>query len=389
MYKDQIYKLEYYKQKLIDQSLSYGEYLKPDSLKTLLEEYDFNFALFKHKYIKEGAKFNVDDFNNELSILYNDLSILYRIVYELTITEFNKTKEMVNIKLDNLNQIANQYYNRCKLETIAILGDTLVYQANNFDITNKNGKSYIKLPSFSTYAGASLAFLANLDMNNSNAILELSPSENISNYENNENLYVVPGKSTIKTHFITLDPQNKYKGSFMLDYNPDNSYRGQYYLYAGKNMIKVADEYIDIGKYNRNEYPDEYEVELYVYNGTSIDFNFTLEPISSNINNKLVTIKNRIQRFVFKMPAYSHISFNTNGIIFCAVEECLTKNNRLYSKRSYDNVYEYMLESVIYDTEVKYENPVVVIDNSTAEHLKINSLAVKQNRYNQNDQLQY
>jgi len=48
-----------------------------------------------------------------------------------------------------------------------------------------------------------------------------------------------------------------------------------------------------------------------------------------------------------------------------------------------------MLESVIYDTEVKYENPVVVIDNPTAEHLKINSLAVKQNRYNQNDQLQY
>jgi len=43
----------------------------------------------------------------------------------------------------------------------------------------------IKLPSFSTYAGASLAFLADLNMNNSNAILELSPSENISNYESN------------------------------------------------------------------------------------------------------------------------------------------------------------------------------------------------------------
>ena len=82
MYKDQIYKLEYYKQKLIDQSLSYGEYLKPDSLKTLLEEYDFNFALFKHKYIKEGAKFNVDDFNNELNILFTKL--INRLAISLT-----------------------------------------------------------------------------------------------------------------------------------------------------------------------------------------------------------------------------------------------------------------------------------------------------------------
>ena len=38
MYKDQVYKLEYYKQKLISQSLSLGEFLNENSLDSALED---------------------------------------------------------------------------------------------------------------------------------------------------------------------------------------------------------------------------------------------------------------------------------------------------------------------------------------------------------------
>ena len=134
MYKDQIYKLEYYRQRLIDQALKSGEYISDSALESALEEYDIQLALFKHRYIQEGSKLNVNEFNNELYVLYNDLLILYRTVYELTVEKFNNTKDLVNIKLSNLERIANQYYNRSKLETIAIFGDTLVFQSNNFDM---------------------------------------------------------------------------------------------------------------------------------------------------------------------------------------------------------------------------------------------------------------
>lgn len=390
MYKDQVYKLEYYKQKLISQSLSLGEFLNESSLDSALEDYETQFALFKHRYIQKGSKLDIKDFNNELAILYQDLLILYQVMYDITIKKFNKTKELVSIKLNDLERIADQYYSRCKLETIAIFGDTLVYQADNFDITNKNGKSYIKLPSFTTYEGATLAFLASVDnLDNANVILELNPSQNIQNYESNENLFVVPGEPEITTKFFELDSSNKYNGSFMLEHNPNNAYQSQYFIYSGKDMINIDGRYISISEYNKTDFSTEYNVELYIYNATQADFNFSLEPLQSNIDNHYVTIKDRVQKFTFKMAPYSHLSVNTNGIVFCAVDKCRVKDNRLYSRTFYNNVYSYMLETVSYNKEVIYNNPVAVIDNPTNKEIKIKSLAVKQNRYSDYDQVQY
>ena len=48
-----------------------------------------------------------------------------------------------------------------------------------------------------------------------------------------------------------------------------------------------------------------------------------------------------------------------------------------------------MLEAVSYNKEVTYANPVAVIDNPTNKEIKIKSLAVKQNRYSDYDQVQY
>ena len=89
------------------------------------------------------------------------------------------------------------------------------------------------------------------------------------------------------------------------------------------------------------------------------------------------------------MAPYSHLSVNTNGIVFCAVDKCRVKDNRLYSRTFYNNVYSYMLETVSYNKEVTYANPVAVIDNPTNKEIKIKSLAVKQNRYSDYDQVQY
>ncbi len=46
-----------------------------------------------------------------------------------------------------------------------------------------------------------------------------------------------------------------------------------------------------------------------------------------------------------------------------------------------------MLEIITYDKEVNYDNPVAVIENPSGNTLKINSLAIKQNRYNEYDQV--
>ena len=311
-------------------------------------------------------------------------------MYDIMITKFNKTKELVSIKLNDLERIADQYYSRCKLETIAIFGDTLVYQADNFDITNKNGKSYIKLPSFTTYEGATLAFLASVDnLDNANVILELNPNQNIQNYESNENLFVVPGVPEITTKFFELDSSNKYNGSFMLEHNPDNAYQNQYFIYSGKDVINIDGHYVNISDYNKTDFSTEYNVELYIYNATQADFNFSLEPLQSNIDNHYVTIKDRVQKFTFRMAPYSHLSVNTNGIVFCAVDKCRVKDNRLYSRTFYNNVYSYMLETVSYNKEVTYATPVAVIDNPTNKEIKIKSLAIKQNRYSDYDQVQY
>ncbi len=89
------------------------------------------------------------------------------------------------------------------------------------------------------HAGATLAFLADVQDNNANVVLELSPSENILNYESNESLYQVPGEPTTKTEFFSLDSGNKY--SVVISYLKkfENTYKSQYYLYSGHNMIKV------------------------------------------------------------------------------------------------------------------------------------------------------
>lgn len=87
------------------------------------------------------------------------------------------------------------------------------------------------------------------------------------------------------------------------------------------------------------------------------------------------------------MPPYGQVSFNTDGIVFAAVDNCIIKDNHIYSRTFYDGAYDNMLEIITYDKEVNYDNPVAVIENPSSNTLKINSLAIKQNRYNEYDQV--
>lgn len=379
MYKDEIKKIEYFKQKIVNMYLARGEYANESMIESELSSFNERLSVFKYKYIEDHTKLNVEQYNEELCAIYQDLKILYETLYELQVKEFNKRKRMVAQRLAYIGSIAREYYHRSRLETISIFGDTLVYESGDYNYEYKDGFTYIKLNPISTFEGASLVFLVE-DENVSSDLftLELTPTENIKPYTSNGDIHTVSGSPNIKEIPFTINKNLINKTGHVLDH--EYNHLEKYKIFHNKGCIMVNNTPMTLAEYYKKEFTDEHVVKFYVHKSTSLKISSTLGYYDSNIQNAPNETDKEIKFYYAKVPAYGHILINTNGTLFSEVSIPIVKENKLIASTLIQSVSDHLLSVTSYDKPKEYKTPVVVYKgNLDLQGLKY--IAVKQVQY--------
>ena len=377
MYKDEIKKIEYFKQKIVNMYLARGEYVNESMIESELSS--FNERLSIYKYIEYHTKLNVEQYNEELCAIYQDLKILYEALYELQIKEFNKRKRIVAQKLAYINSIAREYYHRSRLETISIFGDTLIYVSGDFDYEYKGGFTYIKLDEINTFEGASLVFLIE-DENVSSDLftLELTPTENIKPYTSNGDIHTVEGSPNVKEIPFTINKNLINTTGYVLEH--EYNHLEKYKIFHNKGCVMVNNKPMTLAEYYNTSFDDVHVIKFYVYKSTSLKISSTLGYYDSNIQDTPNETNKEIKFYYANVPAYGHILINTNGTLFSEISAPIIKDNKLIASTLIQSVSDHVLFVISYDKPKEYKTPVVVYKgNLDLQSLKY--IAIKQVQY--------
>ena len=135
-YLDQINKINYYKQKIIEELSSSGIFPNNILIQNKIDDIDTKLAIFQYISVSETDVFDVDKFNEDLLRIYNDLLILYSLTYKMSVNEYENIKSYAETHLLELEDLARMYEYKTKEELDSTsLGNTVFFQSNGFNIT--------------------------------------------------------------------------------------------------------------------------------------------------------------------------------------------------------------------------------------------------------------
>ena len=142
-YADQIKKIDFYKSRITNDLARRGIYPDDERINKQIKNINTMLGIFQYKAVSSGETFDTKKFNEDVEYIYQDLKILYELVYELTIKEFEELQIYCETHLTELRKMAEHYQYRTKLELDSTyLGTTVLYQSNSYNSSMNNGTNY-------------------------------------------------------------------------------------------------------------------------------------------------------------------------------------------------------------------------------------------------------
>ena len=89
MYTDIELKTNYYKEKIVASFIKQGIYPDNKLIQSRLNDIETRLSIFKTPRVKEGSYFNTAEMNEAIKAIWDDLCILYQLLYELTVLKYN------------------------------------------------------------------------------------------------------------------------------------------------------------------------------------------------------------------------------------------------------------------------------------------------------------
>ena len=132
LYKDMMLKLQYYKEEVIKSFIKRGYFPTNDEITAALQDIDYRSALFEAYLSKEGSLFNTKEINHMFECIYKDLEILYSVLQDILIKEYNSLKMYIETHIADLENTANELKARCDEEMArTTFGNTIFFRAGN------------------------------------------------------------------------------------------------------------------------------------------------------------------------------------------------------------------------------------------------------------------
>lgn len=383
-YTDEIYKINYYKQRIIESLSRSGIFPSDILIKERLDNINTALAIFQYTKNKEGAAFDTEKFNEDFRQIYDDLLILYKLAYQICIDDFEKIKSFTETHLLELEELARSYEYKTKLEIDSTsLGETIFFQANGFKIKQENGIATIDLGTIDANNGSKLACIFDCDTVNDEQVVFSFDGNNCTPYSYNKDFLRVPGEIFMKKYEYTIPDgaiNNNAIEMFVDNFIPDN--QNKYIIYGGSNTISTI-----LGTsrtfYNKVEgVPVKVfgggRIVFYVLGGTSISFDFSSQPIRTNFSGTRIDNLKKHHKIVIEYYGDFTFDYYTDGKVYGSRETGIIKDNKLYYPNA-DSLADFLIEEYKKGNATTFKDVTVTVsDLFTGDPIKINTIAIKE-----------
>lgn len=379
-YVDELEKLAYYKEKIMEQLTRSGVFPNALAVDERLAEIDAKLSIFRHRQAEAGGVFDTEQFNKEFLEIAEDLKIIYRLAYQLSVTRYEELKAFAETHVSEMQSMARAYENRTRLETESTsLGETVFFQASGYELSFGNGIAEIQLGSIEATKGARLACIFEADGISPEHVVFSFDGENCSPYALNRDCFFVPGKAAGRVYEYSALDGEMFRTAHIMNipgFTPtaDN----KYVIYAGKNCVRDGYQFIERSAQTAFTFTQPGEIEFYVVGGTFINFDFSERPLSQNFAGTSITPLKGVQNV--KMERGERFSFDyvTDGIVYAKRAIGVVKDGRLYYPYG-DRAVDFRVEEYCKADKQRYENVKVIVSGIKSNApLVIKHIAIKE-----------
>lgn len=385
-YRDVLMKARHYKELAVMELAKFGQLLSDEAIKDRLQTFDMYLPIFRHDDVLEDSRFDANRLTRDISNIHDDLSIMYELLYDLSIKELQQLRTYVESHLREMENEARRYTARIDIEVnSSSMGDTVFYKDGPFPWYTKDNYFYADLGTAKMKEGSLLGLLASgISVTGDNVLVGVLHGDDlhyIAPYNLRNDVYEVPGEKQVKTYQIKYDESAKLDDTFELahkDLQPkmESTYVG----YTGKGKILLTQNYERQHIARSEDYAfhvDQlWEVSFYIKNGTYARFEFSREIENKNFKGIEITNLGDVRRILMRDDHQFAFNIHTDGEIWAEQRICSVSENRLHlpgGSLSHD----FLVEEYVPGKEIEVEL-FLRTKSSQLEYPSIDSIALKE-----------
>lgn len=391
MYRDMSEKLKYHKEKILKSLIKRGLYPTDAEIGTIIDSIDLSIAYLKVQEVKPAQEFDAKAHSAMISSIYEDLKLLYKLLYHFSIEEYATLNAFIDTHLDSLERDVRFYKNKSKEEiSTTSLGETVMFESGDFNVKTFNNVTEISLGKIKLKNGSKIASIINaVDLNGEDVIFTFKNEEDelrVSPYNYSQNFMRVPGEIEKKEYlYITEKQQTGVSTKMEIDSEIDS--KNKYLIMSGKDKIFIK-EYSNVTrnytkyrptKFDMVEFNSKTYIDFYTCGAKSITFRFNKKPVNTNfsMNNYVVSDLDNVHHFFIECDAGFSFDFDIEGgSVYAMKSEGVVYNGGLYfNKRTEEKdflIYEYKTSNT-----TEYQ-AYVNIWNKNAFDLDIDNIMIKE-----------
>ena len=390
-YKDMLEKARFYKKQVIQSFIKQGYFPSDEEIQTALSDIDMRSALLDTYLSAKGSLFNTKEINFMFECIYKDLNILYTVLEDILLNEYNKLKLDVEAQVTELEQ---KVYNlKCRMNeeiNSTTLGTTIFFKANNWESETNDDITTISLGELDFINGSEIALFANI--NNIEADSVYFKLESESNtiyalpYNYNNDVYTMPGKLGINRFSFKISNGLKVNGNIELALN-NLDYRNDYKILGGQNLMKVTYKdsnivsYEPFASFNRPFSTDrECYIEFYMIDNTSVTYDFNIAPNHTNfaLNDGTIVSNKTITKVFIDAPSGFVCRFRLDkGEIWGSCTDGIIQNNNTLLYAGDWTLKDFQVLEIVKSELTKYKISLILKSDKTIINY-INNVYIKE-----------
>ena len=390
-YKDMLEKARFYKKQVIQSFIKQGYFPSDEEIQTALSDIDMRSALLETYLSAKGSLFNTKEINFMFECIYKDLNILYTVLEDILLNEYNKLKLDVEAQITELEQ---KVYNlKCRMNeeiNSTTLGTTIFFKANNWESETNDNTTVISLGELDLINGSEIALFANINNIEADSVYFKLESETDTiyalPYNYNNDVYTMPGKLGVNRFAFKIRDDLKVNGNIEITLN-DLDYRNEYKILGGQNLMKVTYKdsnivsYEPFASFDRPFSTDkECYIEFYMIDNSFITYDFNIAPNHTNfaLNDGTIVSNKTITKVFIDAPSGFVCRFRLDeGEIWSScIDGIIQNNNTLLYTGDWD-LKDFQILEIVKSKSTKYKISLILKSDETIINY-INNVYIKE-----------
>ena len=390
-YKDMLEKARFYKKQVIQSFIKQGYFPSDEEIQTALSDIDMRSALLDTYLSAKGSLFNTKEINFMFECIYKDLNILYTVLEDILLNEYNKLKLDVEAQITELEQ---KVYNlKCRMNeeiNSTTLGTTIFFKANNWESETNDNTTVISLGELDLINGSEIALFANINNIEADSVYFKLESETDTiyalPYNYNNDVYTIPGKLGVNRFAFKIRDDLKVNGNIEITLN-DLDYRNEYKILGGQNLMKVTYKdsnivsYEPFASFDRPFSTDkECYIEFYMVDNSFITYDFNIAPNHTNfaLNDGTIVSNKTITKVFIDAPSgfVCRFKLDEGEIWSSCIDGIIQNNNTLLYTGDWD-LKDFQILEIVKSKSTKYKISLILKSDETIINY-INNVYIKE-----------